>query len=542
MSVQVGFAPGTPEFPIEWLDGADPEIGWERDDMHTPFALAPLAADYIRVLCSGFASGYEYSGIPAEIRCRIWNGYVYFGRWSALTDDETAPLREVAVRRRQDHEKLVAAYWRDEAVPELEALYDWIDRLEVEDMTAAELAEAWDPAWDRVARAWWIHFYTIIGPYQVLDDLADFLEASVKEVTISEAFAMVQGAIDDLQDVDRGIERLTELAAAAPRLATRLKVAPPPTMDELATVEGGQFMSQLREFLSVHGHLGQGFDDLSLASWAEEPSLLLGEIAKRLRDPRPPSDERRASVSAEGAALERRISELLADRPEERKRFEELVKLAREISPLTEGHNYWIDRKAQARLRVFVMRVGRRLVDAGVINEPADILYLERAEVPPLLRVPADRRSLVAERKTEHARQRTLTAPQNVGKAPGEPAGVDRFDGVRIEPTDRGTMRGTGASAGIARGPARIVLGPADFDRVQQGDIIVAPSSNPSWVPLFTIAAGLVTNTGGVLCHAAVVAREFRLPAVVGVPGATSSITDGQELEIDGLQGTIRLL
>jgi pyruvate,water dikinase len=103
-------------------------------------------------------------------------------------------------------------------------------------------------------------------------------------------------------------------------------------------------------------------------------------------------------------------------------------------------------------------------------------------------------------------------------------------------------LKGTGASAGVARGPARVVLGPADFGRVQPGDIIVAPSSNPSWVPLFTIAAGLVTDTGGVLCHAAVVAREFALPAVVGLGDATKRIADGRLLEIDGVQGLVRQL
>jgi pyruvate,water dikinase len=87
-----------------------------------------------------------------------------------------------------------------------------------------------------------------------------------------------------------------------------------------------------------------------------------------------------------------------------------------------------------------------------------------------------------------------------------------------------------------------VALGPEDFGRIEPGDIIVCPSSNPSWVPVFAIAGGLVTNSGGVLAHAAVVAREFGLPAVLGVTGATSRITDGRQLEIDGTKGTVRLL
>ena len=87
-----------------------------------------------------------------------------------------------------------------------------------------------------------------------------------------------------------------------------------------------------------------------------------------------------------------------------------------------------------------------------------------------------------------------------------------------------------------------MALSPDDFGRIQPGDIIVCPSSNPSWVPVFAIAGGLVTNTGGVLSHAAVVAREFGLPAVVGTGDATARIADGRTVEIDGTRGTVRLL
>ena len=513
--------------------------------MHMPFALAPLAADYIiQCLTPGFAAGYEYLEIPVETRCRVWNGYVYFARWPVVPDEVRTEQRDQYTRGSQEHEKIVAAYWRDEALPELAEIYDWIASRPVEHAPLHELTESWELAWQRINRAWWIHFYAILGPYQVLEDLADFFEAKVENASAGDALKLVQGGVDELQDVERGIERLTAMAAAEPALAERLKAEVNPSLDQRGALPGGaKFVAELRRFLDLHGHLGQGFDDLSLASWAEEPSLLLADVAKRLRHPAPASDERRARLAAESEALTTRVREQLADRSEDLARFEELRALAREIGPLTEGHNYWIDRKAQARLRVFALRVGGRLVEAGVFDYLTDILYLSRAEVPELLRAPADRRATVAERRAEHARQRAITPPFNVGTPRKlETAGADRFDGARYESTEEGVLRGTGASAGVARGPARVVLGPSDFERVQAGDIIVAPSSNPSWVPLFTIAAGLVTDTGGVLCHAAVVAREFALPAVVGLGDATKRIADGRLIEIDGVQGLVRQL
>ena len=119
---------------------------------------------------------------------------------------------------------------------------------------------------------------------------------------------------------------------------------------------------------------------------------------------------------------------------------------------------------------------------------------------------------------------------------------MGRFDAPERKQEDAEELQGAGASVGVARGPARVTLSEADFDRIQPGDIIVCPSSNPSWVPLFSIAAGLVTDTGGVLSHAAVVAREFGLPAVVGTRIGTTRIADGRMVEVNGSTGVVRML
>ena len=151
-------------------------------------------------------------------------------------------------------------------------------------------------------------------------------------------------------------------------------------------------------------------------------------------------------------------------------------------------------------------------------------------------------RATVRERKTNLEKWQALKPPQHLGKPPSPPTEQDRFSPVPEAQTDASILKGIGACAGVGRGPACVVRTPDDFERVQPGDVLVSPASNPSWVPLFSIIAGLVTNTGGVLAHAAVTAREFNVPAVVGTGTATTVIRDGQMLEVDGAAGIVRIL
>ncbi|HEX8026665.1 MAG TPA: PEP-utilizing enzyme, partial [Candidatus Limnocylindrales bacterium] len=281
-------------------------------------------------------------------------------------------------------------------------------------------------------------------------------------------------------------------------------------------------------------------------SWADNPALLLGDLAKRLETQPEGAEARRARLAAEADALaDAARARFAAQAPESLPAFEETLRFAREIGFLTEQHNYWIDRKDQAVMHRLAMRVGRRMVAEGLLERAEDVFHLHRAETSAALRAGADQRPLAAERAAEHEHNKTLKPPRMVGKkAPPPPAGQspDRFGAEYNESDDANVLKGTGSSAGVVRGPARVVLTSNEFDRIKPGDIIVCPSSNPSWVPVFTIAGGLVTNTGGVLSHAAVVAREFGLPAVTGVKDATLTIPDGRHVEIDGTAGTVRLL
>ena len=148
----------------------------------------------------------------------------------------------------------------------------------------------------------------------------------------------------------------------------------------------------------------------------------------------------------------------------------------------------------------------------------------------------------VRERKAQLDVDRARVAPAYIGIVPEDTGPGDRFSSATFEPTTPDELRGTGASAGVVRGPALVVLSQDEFGKVRPGDIVVCPASNPTWVPVFTIAGGLVTNTGGVLSHAAVVAREFGIPAVVGTTNGGERIKTGDRVRVNGSTGVVEIL
>jgi len=456
------------------------------------------------------------------------------------TDEAEADRQRREVFR--DFSLTLESHWRDELLPEIQRIERHMREIDVDGLAGADLAAEWEQAWAGAARAWTIHFFVVRGAYHPVDELADLYERVMPGTPANEAGALVQGYNTTLHEVEAATERLADLVENMPAVRDRLMASPPPEPNELAGLEDGPaFLAALDQLLRAHGHLGQAFDDLALPSWSDAPSIFLGELGQRLKHPPERAAARAERLRADAAARADAIRARLADRPDDLRAFEETLAHARAVGPLTEVHNYWIDRMILARLRTLAFRVGRRLVREGSIQRDDDILYLHVDEIADAIRRPRDRTSLVAGRREEHERHRALKPPRVLGK-PINPDDYGRFETVPHEQGSSVELTGVGASAGIARGPARVAIGPDDFARVQSGDIIVCPASNPSWVPVFAIAGGLVTNTGGVLAHAAVVAREFGLP--IDHPYAASGVRfpDGRLVEIDGTAGTVRLL
>jgi rifampicin phosphotransferase len=294
----------------------------------------------------------------------------------------------------------------------------------------------------------------------------------------------------------------------------------------------------LSSFLRLYGHRGVAEIDLGLPRWSEDPTYIIGVLASYLRldDPElaPDVQFRRAEREAEEmvAALARRA------RNKGRLRGELvgfLLRRARDLSGLREMPKFCMI-LLFARARELLWEVGKDLTKAGRLERSEDVFFLSLPEARAAL-AGEDLRLVVRERRIDYERELERRRVPRILLSDGTtPTGEARDAPEKKD----GLLRGTAASGGVVVGAARVVLEPSGA-ALEPGEILVAPSTDPGWTPLFLTAGGLVMEMGGAMSHGAVVAREYGIPAVVGVPDATERIVTGQRITVDGAAGTIAI-
>jgi pyruvate,water dikinase len=184
--------------------------------------------------------------------------------------------------------------------------------------------------------------------------------------------------------------------------------------------------------------------------------------------------------------------------------------------------------------RVFLLELGSRWAARGLIEQNEDIFFLEIEELEELADRPRVVRELVQQRRHEFDLNEEQGSPTIILE--GEPIYPERS---AEQDEDPNVLRGISGSPGQFEGVARIIRGPEEFSKLQRGEILIAPLTNPVWTPLFAIASAVVTEIGGILSHGAIVAREYGIPAVMSAAGATARLTDGQIITVDGNKGVV---
>jgi pyruvate,water dikinase len=310
--------------------------------------------------------------------------------------------------------------------------------------------------------------------------------------------------------------------------------------------DAAAFLAEWADVIKVHGHRGPNEWDLRAHSWTTLPSMPLGML-ERMRyqdDAKSPSDAHARGV----AERERLTIELLAmveGDAEAHGGLQAGIASAAAFYGFREmGKNSCIRLIHEAKLAM--MEVGNRMVADGVLDDPQQVFMLLDDEVDGFLADPSSMVATIRDREATFAMLETLEPPYIIKLEEGVPpisTWPKRGGGPAAASVEVGdVLQGAMGSPGVVTGTARVVLDPSDPGAIGPGDIMVAPTTDPSWVPLFLAAEGVVVDVGAVASHAAIMCRELGLPCAVSVVDATKRIPDGATIEIDGSTGSVTIV
>jgi rifampicin phosphotransferase len=364
---------------------------------------------------------------------------------------------------------------------------------------------------------------------------------------VAEVFSAI-GGIASAATTER-VWRLSRLARDCGRVSAELDAGIDRVIDRLrASGDPGAeaFVKEFESLLAVDGHRGPNEWDISSDSWVLRPDLPLAMIDQLRRQDDDQAPELRAAVPT--ARREQLVAELMQAVAADDATKGLLASGLRSGTVFYQAREQAKDAAVRAMLEAKLpfVELGRRWAERGVIEHPKHVFLLLDRELDEIVTAPEGWRERLAGRAADFAELGSRVPPYVVVHGTPIPPISEwplRSDGGTGTKAAAGDeLAGLGVSPGVARGRARVASGLADLTDLEPGDIIVCSNTDPSWVPLFLVAGGVVCEVGAPSSHAAIVSREIGVPCVVSVAGACDRIADGATVEIDGLAGTVRIL
>lgn len=545
------------------------EAGWMRDPLHYPYPLCPAFRWDLQHLEKACTIIFEENGILLEtIQAREVGGWPYFkelhlqgdhqeqghsaaydGFWQRLTKS----LRVV----RTDKLEQDTLRWRQEWRPRWAGDIARYRGIALESLSDSELEEHLGQMKQFLLDSKVMHL-RMNYPFAVA--VGEFVLACREWFGWSDqkCLAMLQGTSSTSSDPARELAELAKLAQSRDKVAGLLLHLTPHTLETLKT-EDAVFYDALERYRGSYGCRALRYEVMD-KTVAELPELLLRLVRNQML-------QQAGSQHATGEnVLEEARTLLRNESPEERERFERLLERALERYGLREENGYYTVGAPLALMRYALLEAGRRLCSRHQLDEASSVFLLELDEILQGLRFPdADYRTAVVmrERERESALRRgpLPSVPEPVHGGPVEveiPQEVRRYydsihwfvsrdegdagnAGPLMEEQASTIAAGVPACAGVYTGTARIVYSEADFVKINEGDILVCTTVPPGWAVLFSTIGALVTDIGGVLSHAAIIAREFNIPSVMATGNGTQAIKDGQRITVHGLTGKVSM-
>ncbi len=575
ITTQIDAEDGSIPVPVEVPPGF-----WQRESVHFARPLSPLMrTTYLPAETAGMANMCRTLSFPFEkLDCREIGGWVY-QRIVPLGDKGSNPPPDWLM------------YLLIRLVPAMRSRVKGMARNMRDDMVSTFI-DRWYDQWkpgqiERISQLRSVDLPGLSddGLNAHLEQTASFLNDSMTRhglvLGIGLANAMLAFTCRDLfgWDDKQTIRLTTGLSlttsAASVKLAELAEMvrAKPDLLQALEAGYDEQDMPRLAgiypDFAAAFAAYQQDFGcravafEAALPTIAEMPDLTISLILNQAGTGYDPRADASALARRRDDAL-REAKALLAGRSaSDRQRFERDLKRAQRAYPIHEDHEFYLGQAPLALLRYAVLEAGTRLVRRGCLSVRDDAFCLELSELHDALRGGTDCRPLVRRRRAENHWVTAHPGPGSYGPPIGPPPSGSLFPGdsrMMMEgmvwvfdstfglgtgshcQNEENAIHGIAASAGTYAGPVRIVMDERQFQKIRPGDVLVCPTTSPVWSIVFPGIGALVTDAGGILSHPAIIAREYRVPAVIATGNASRLLHDGQRVLVDGSSGVVKLV
>jgi pyruvate,water dikinase len=543
----------------------DQNIFWFRDDLHQPYPISPMGMTTIQKHHAwGYHVASEQTQLPPSkgAHVKVHKGRVYLG--FALIDDPA----EVA-QRAQDFGRLVEYcmdHWKEyyhKYLSEVIANLNSLAAVDGSRLTTPHLLDHLKKSEEINRRHWEIHFILMYPADTVYLEFESFCRKHGLEE--KDFVSMLKGFTSMPAQTD---EELWSLAKMAQEAGLRDTLVSTPTESLLETLkskpEAREWRQRFDDFLRVHGNrISAAHLDVIFPTWKEDPRPVLETITSYFGR----MDAGWDLFQARNAVIQQRdqaIAEFEKRVPaEDKAAFQRLLPVAQDVYAYQEDHGFYIDQGSTAALHNTLMACGHRLQRFGLLERADDVFFLTYSELVEVLGdLARDEKigtyhhqalvpPLIKERKENREMAGQADAPLTVGNVPPtmtDPIAIKVFGIIDDVLHPKGEkevverLEGFPGSPGVVEGPARVILTFEEFPTLQSGEILICPYTSTAWTPLFLKIAGVVTDTGGMLTHAAIAAREYGIPAVVGTWNATNSIRNGDLVKVDGNTGVVEVV
>ncbi|MFC5468281.1 PEP-utilizing enzyme [Cohnella suwonensis] len=523
------------------LSETDKQQGyWMLDDTHFPRPLTPLFASFMMpAVTSGSQRAFENMKMPiAQFIVKSDNGYYY-----QMMPPHPEPFEERMVKHKM---KMMAFFPQIRSYMETRVnefympFYNKLSERSAGPISMEEALQYVEELQQFYTKAWQYHFEISIPPTLLAIALEEAYGRVTEAEDPSEVYDLMQGIMNMSLETDRGLWLLANQVKSSALLRSILETSENPSETLGHSAEGRAFMKELQDFLSIYGHRTANTHGFTEETWFENPSYALSIIKNYVQSDYD-FDAEFKEVMAERNAKAKELFERLPD-GEPTERFKTMYNWALSCWGVDEDHHFYIDAMIAAKSRYFLKNIGRTLVRHRILTGEEDIFFIYLDDLLEVLQEPKPLHEVVEQNKNRFNEDRNRKPSPFFGVEPiqtPDPV-IERIFGLP-QPTEDPAkiLKGYAASAGIYTGKIKVIYGQDDFAKLNKGDILVCRTTTPPWTVLFSIAGALITDAGGILSHASIVAREYKLPAVVGTKAATSILKDGDRVTVDGTSGVV---